>query len=210
MTDPQAADSGLSATELSSSEYVDQKFEHLTLTDTELRDKSFYDCEFLHCNFTESRLLNCRFDACRFVDCNLSTAKIKGTAFQEVTFENCKLVGIDWTTARWPSVALSGMISFDACILDGSSFFGLYLQELKLEACHAHDVDFAEADCEHASFIQTDFDNSTFHHTKLAKADFTDALNYAIDVHTNSIAGAKFNLPEAVSLLRGLGIELVG
>jgi uncharacterized protein YjbI with pentapeptide repeats len=195
MTDPQAADGGLPASELSASEHVDQKFEHLTLTDAELRDKSFYDCEFLHCNFTESRLLNCRFDACRFVDCNLSTAKIKGTAFQEVTFENCKLVG---------------MIAFDACILDGSSFFGLYLQELKLEACHAHDVDFAEADCEHASFIQTDFDNSTFHHTRLAKADFTDALNYAIDVHTNSIAGAKFNLPEAASLLRGLGIELVG
>lgn len=191
-------------------EYAGTKFEHLNLAGVELRDKQFYDCEFLHCNFTESRLLNCRFDACRFVDCNLSTAKIKGTAFQEVAFKASKLVGIDWTTARWPSVALSGLIGFDECMLDGSSFFGLYLQELKLEACHAHDVDFAEADCEHASFIQTDLANSTFHHTKLGKADFTDAQNYAIDIHTNSIAGAKFSLPEAVSLLEGLGIELVG
>jgi uncharacterized protein YjbI with pentapeptide repeats len=204
MTDPGQTDS-----ELSANEYVDRKFEHLHFADAELRDKQFYDCEFLHCNFTDSRLLNCRFDNCRFVDCNLSTAKIKGSAFQEVTFESCKLVGIDWTTARWPSVSLSGMLAFDACMLDGSSFFGLCLRELKLEGCHAHDVDFAEADCDHSSFIQTDFDNSTFHHTRLAKADFSDALNYAIDIHTNTIAGAKFSLPEAVSLLRGLGIELV-
>lgn len=204
MTDPQSTNNALPA-----GEYVDQKFEHLNLAGAELRDKQFYDCEFLHCNFTESRLLNCRFDNCRFVDCNLSTAKIKGSAFQEVKFASCKLVGIDWTTARWPSVALSGMIAFDECMLDGSSFFGLYMRELKLEACHAHDVDFAEADCEHASFIQTDFANSTFHHTKLAKADFSDAQNYSIDIHTNVIAGAKFSLPEAVSLLSGLGIELV-
>lgn len=195
--------------EFSASEYVDRKFEQLDLAGAELRDKQFYDCEFLRCNFTESRLLNCRFDTCRFVDCNLSTAKIKGTAFQEVTFKSTKMVGIDWTTARWPSVALSGMIGFDECILDGSSFFGLYLRELKLEACHAHDVDFAEVDCEYASFIQTDFANSRFHHTRLGKADFTDALNYEIDVHNNTIAGAKFSLPEAVSLLHGLGIELV-
>jgi uncharacterized protein YjbI with pentapeptide repeats len=192
------------------SEYTGRKFEHLNLAGAELRNKQFYDCEFLHCNFTESQLLACKFDACHFANCNLSTAKIKGTSFQEVAFKNCKLVGIDWTTARWPNVALTGMIGFEECILDGSSFFGLYLQELKLEACHAHDVDFAEADCEYASLIQTDFTNSRFHHTKLSKADFTDALNYSIDIHTNSIAGAKFNLPEAVSLLAGLGIELVG
>jgi uncharacterized protein YjbI with pentapeptide repeats len=36
---------------------------------------------------------------------------------------------------------------------------------LKLEACQARDVDFTDADCEHASFIQTDFANSIFHHT---------------------------------------------
>jgi uncharacterized protein YjbI with pentapeptide repeats len=191
-------------------EYSGRKFEHLNLAGAELRDKVFYDCEFLHCNFTEGRLLNCKFDACHFADCNLSTAKVKGSAFREVAFRSCKLVGIDWTAARWPSVALSGVIGFDACMLDGSSFFGLYLQELKLEGCHAHDVDFAEADCEYASFIQTDFANSTFHHTKLGKADFTDALNYSIDIHTNTIVGAKFSLPEAVSLLASLNIEITG
>ncbi len=199
MTDPQ----------WTHSEYTGNHFEHLDLIEQELRDKSFYDCEFIHCNFTESRLLNCTFDGCRFTDCNLSTAKIRGTAFREVIFKTCKLVGIDWTTARWPSVPLTGQIEFDECMLDGSSFFGLYLQELKMEACQARDVDFTEADCEYASFIQTDFADSTFHETRLIKADFTDALNYAIDIHSNKITGAKFSLPEAINLLRGLDIEII-
>jgi fluoroquinolone resistance protein len=190
-------------------EHHGQCFESLNLAGEELRDKNFFDCEFAHCNFSESKLLNCKFDGCRFTDSNLSTAKIKGSAFREVIFKSCKLVGIDWTSARWPSVSLTGQVEFDECILNSSSFFGLYLQELKLEACQAHDVDFTEADCEHASFIQTDFANSTFHQTKLMKADFTDASNYQIDIATNKITGAKFSLPEAVSLLHGLQIEIV-
>jgi uncharacterized protein YjbI with pentapeptide repeats len=191
-------------------EFYEQRFEHLNIEGEELRDKSFYDCDFAHCNFAEAQLLNCKFDNCRFSDCNLSTVRVKGSAFREVKFKACKLVGIDWPSARWPSVALSGLIEFDACMLNGSSFFGLYLQELKLEACQAHDVDFTEADCEYASFIQTDFANSTFHQTKLSKADFTDASNYQIDIATNKIVGAKFSLPEAVSLLDSLGIEIAG
>jgi fluoroquinolone resistance protein len=190
-------------------EFYERTFEHLNSEAQELRDKTFYDCEFVHCNFAEAQLINCKFDACRFVDCNLSTVRIKGSAFREVTFKTCKLVGIDWASARWPSVSLTGLIEFDECMLNGSSFFGLYLQEVKLEACQAHDVDFTEADCEHASFIQTDFTNSTFHQTKLIKADFTDASNYQIDIATNKITGAKFSLPEAISLLRGLHIEIV-
>lgn len=193
----------------SSSDFQGERFKRLDLIDGELRDKSFYDCEFANCNFSESRLINCKFDDCRFIECNLSTARVKGSVFREVKFKLCKLVGIDWASARWPSVALTGLVEFDECILNSSSFFGLYLQELKLEACQAHDVNFTEADCEYASFLQTDFLNSTFHHTKLIKADFTDATNYQIDIATNKITGAKFSLPEAISLLSSLHIELV-
>lgn len=193
----------------SDSEFQGRHFERLDLAGAELRAKTFYDCEFAHCNLSEGKLIDCKFDDCRFVECNLSLARVKGSAFREVTFKSCKLVGIDWPSARWPSVALTGLVEFDECILNSSSFFGLYLQELKLEACQAHDVDFTEADCEYASFMQTDFTNSTFHQTKLVKADFTDAINYRIDVFTNKITGAKFSLPEAVNLLESLRIELV-
>lgn len=186
-----------------------RQFERLNFAGIELRDKCFDDCTFVGCNFSDGALLGCRFDACSFSGCNLSTVAIRGSTFREVIFRSSKLVGIDWTSARWPSVALTGQVEFDECLLNGCSFFGLYLQELKMEACQAHEVDFSEADCGHASFIQTDFAGATFHHTNLAKADFSDATNYAIDVGANNVEGAKFSLPDAVNLLRGLGIELI-
>lgn len=190
-------------------EYCGERFEKLNLVASEFRDISFYDCEFVSCNFSDTAFIGCKFDNCTLSGCNLSMARITGSVFREVAFLSSKLVGIDWTTARWPSVPLSGLVGFEECILNGSSFFGLYLQELKMEACQAQEVDFTEADCAYASFIQTDFAGAVFHQTNLSKSDFSDATNYGINVETNKVAGAKFSLPEAISLLRGLGIEIV-
>jgi len=190
-------------------EFYEQKFERLDLSDDELREKTFYDCEFINCNFSNAKLLNNKFNDCIFSSCNLSNASLKGSACRGVSFKSCKLVGIDWTKLRWPSVPLSGQIEFDECILNGASFFGLYLQELKLEACQAQDVDFTDADCSYASFIQTDFSNSTFSRANLTKADFSDACNYQIDIFSNKITDATFSLPEAMCLLRSLPIKLV-
>jgi fluoroquinolone resistance protein len=190
-------------------EYSAKVFEKLDLEAAELADLSFYDCRFEKCNFSNAKIARCRFDNCSFSGCNLSLAMIRGSSFREAVFSSSKLVGIDWTLARWPSVSLSGQLRFEECLLDSSSFFGLYLQEVKMEACQARDVDFTEADCSHASFIQTDFTGATFHQSKLVKADFSDATNYVIDVRTNRISGARFSLPDAVNLLRSLDIEIV-
>lgn len=190
-------------------EFYEQKFEQLDFVGDELRDKTFYDCEFSNCNFSEARLVDNKFNDCVFKGCNLSNASFKGSALRGVRFKSSKLVGIDWTRLRWPTVPLSGQIEFDECILNGGSFFGLYLQELKLEACQAHDVDFTEADCSYASFLQTDLTNSTFQKTCLVKADFSDATNYLVDIFNNRITDAIFSLPEAMSLLRSLPIKLV-
>lgn len=199
----------MSKNKLDAAEYSNQVFEKLELEGAELQGVSFYDCTFVKCNLANAKLAQCRFDNCRFVSCNLSLLNVRGSSFREVSFSSSKLLGIDWTTARWPSVALSGQLRFEECLLNSSSFFGLYLQELKMEACQAHDVDFTEADCGHASFLQTDFAGATFHQSKLVKADFSDATNYVIDVRTNKINGARFSLPDAVNLLRSLDIEIV-
>ncbi len=199
----------MSNSKLDEAEYSNQVFEKLELEGAELQGVSFHDCTFVKCSFANAKLAQCRFDNCNFVSCNLSLLNVRGSAFREVSFSSSKLLGIDWTMARWPSVALSGQLRFEECLLNSSSFFGLYLQELKMEACQAHDVDFTEADCGHASFLQTDFAGATFHQTKLVKADFSDATNYVIDVRTNKINGARFSLPDAVNLLRSLDIEIV-
>lgn len=190
-------------------EYSGEAFEKLDLEEGELQGASFYDCSFVKCDFSNAKLTECRFDSCSFSGCNFSLTKVRGSSFREVSFSSCKLIGIDWTAARWPTVSLSGQLGFEECLLNSSSFFGLFLQEMKMEACQAHDVDFTEADCGHASFIQTDFAGATFHHTKLVKADFSDATQYVIDVRTSKVTGARFSLPDAVNLLRSLDIEIV-
>ena len=75
--------------------------------------------------------------------------------------------------------------------------------------CKLHSVDFTDADCSDAYFAQSDLYRSIFYNTNLTRADFNHASSYAIDVNENRIKGARFSLPEAISLLDGLGITLV-
>lgn len=85
----------------------------------------------------------------------------------------------------------------------------LSLREMSMIDCKAHDVDFRDADLTQADFSQSDFTNSLFNQTLLAEANFTDAINYNINVFENNVKRAKFSLPEAMSLLQYLDIELV-
>lgn len=86
---------------------------------------------------------------------------------------------------------------------------GLYLREIIMTECKAHEVDFREANCMEGNFSHTDFTGSLFNHTNLHKADFSEASNYDINVLLNEVKKAKFSLPEAVNLLKGFDIELL-
>lgn len=189
-------------------EYDDTRFNDLELAGATLDGLRFRDCSFVRCNFSDATLARCRFSDCEFVDCNLSLARLTGSGFAGVAFADCKLVGIDWTGAYWPSVQLAGALAFTRCALNDSSFFGLDLRELKLVDCRAIDVDFTEANCEDADFGGSDLRDSLFRKTRLARANFVGTENYCIDVFLNDIKRAKFALPEAVSLLDSLDIEL--
>lgn len=167
----------------------------------------FEDCRFDHCDFSEATLRDCRFRDCEFVDCNLSLARLGGSQLG-ARFVDSKLVGIDWTLAHWPTIRLEAAIAFERCALNDGSFFGLSLRELTMAECRAHDVDFSEADLEDADFRHSDLRGAIFRRTRLARADFRDATDYRIDVFLNDIKHAKFSLPEAVSLLQGLDIDL--
>ncbi|MFD2017448.1 pentapeptide repeat-containing protein [Vibrio olivae] len=139
----------------------------------------------------------------------MSLIKLPQTRLFDVTFVDCKMVGIDWTHAHWPSFNLDHELRFKRCILNDSSWFGLTLNELHLEACKLHDADFREADLARASLTECDFQHALFMRTNLHSADFTDATHFQIDVLENVIAQAKFSRYEALALLDSLGIELV-
>lgn len=194
---------------LESIEHDDETFEELDLAETTLEDRRFRDCRFVRCNLSDALLARCRFSDCEFIECNLSLMKVSSTGFANVCFTDCKMVGINWTNAYWSSIRVAGALSFLRCVVNDSTFFGLDLRELKLLDCRSIDVDFTAANCEDADFSHTDLRDSVFRKTRLARANFVEAKNYQINIYNNDVKRAKFSLPEAISLLDSLEIELV-
>lgn len=189
--------------------HIEQTFKELDLSNQELMQKEFDGCRFINCNFSEAKFNKCRFCDCEFINCNLSLISVKDCTFIDTVFESCKIIGVNWTQAAWPQIKLCAPLQFFKCTINYSSFLGLYLREIAIVECTAHDVDFREADLTQADFSQTDLTKSLFVKTNLTKANFSYANNYSINVYANEIKRAKFMLPEAANLLYGLDIELV-
>lgn len=192
-----------------SDEFVSGIFRGVGADGASLRDKEFEDCGFHGCNFSGATFAACKFVDCTFTDCNLSNIRMAGTRFVNVEFGDSKILGVDWTRATWPRIAVGAPLRFRKCLLDDSSFIGLTLEDIAIEDCRAHRVDFRDANLSRGNFARTDFSDASFGKTKLVEADFTGASNYTIDVFNNDIERARFSRDEALSLLGSLGIELV-
>jgi len=135
--------------------------------------------------------------------------QLTGSLFAGPIFEESKLVGIDWTLAAWPPLRLRNTLRFSRCAMGHSTFIGLKLSRMQLIGCTATNADFREADLSKADLSGTDFSASMFYHTELAGADLSLARNYQIRPADNNLKGAKFSLPEAITLLHNLDIRLV-
>mgnify|MGYP006274309533 CR=1 FL=1 len=190
-------------------EYNDKIFEDIKYYQQELSGTEFYDCIFKGCDFSETFFRRCRFYNCSFDNCNLSVMRVAECHFSDVTFENSKLIGINWTEGAWSSIKIDFPINFEECILDNSIFFGLNLNKIKIERCMARNVDFREADLSKGNLAFSNLAGSMFHQTNLSEVNLTHTKNYEIDMRHNNIEKAKFTMPEAMSLLYHLDIEII-
>jgi len=189
--------------------YLSENFHDLKYQQGDIRSVTFEECTFIECDFSESTFDECQFVDCQFIKCNLSLVNLKQSRFTDVGFEDCKVIGVDWTKAAWPNIALFSPVKFTKSTLNDCTFFGLSLKEVVIEECQVREVDFREGDFSESNFTYTDFSNSLFNNTNLAGVDFSEAINYTIDIFQNEIKGAKFSRTEAISLLDSLDIELI-
>lgn len=189
--------------------YNDQSFRGLNLEGLRLIDSEFHDCRFASCSFAESVFLSCRFVACVFEECDLSLVQVTGSSFSACRFVDSRVIGVDWTRADWSGVSLGQPIGFERCALSHSTFIGLSLSGIQIKDCVAADVDFREATLSKADFSNSDLDQSLFVNTDLSQADLCTARNYHIVPEQNILKGARFSLPEAMSLLFNMDIDLV-
>ena len=190
-------------------DYAGQTFKELRLERARLVSNEFHDCTFDRCSFTETAFQNCRFVNCVFMRCDLSLLQVSKCSFAAARFESSKVMGVNWTRARWSAAKLGPPVSFSKCAISHSTFIGLNLKRIQIQDCVSVDVDFREADLSQADFAGTDLSDSLFLNTNLTTADLSRARNYQIDPSQNIVKGARFSLPEAISLLYNLDIILV-
>jgi uncharacterized protein YjbI with pentapeptide repeats len=193
----------------SNSRYDQEQFQGENLDRQQLSQVLFYECAFSDCSFVETTFAQCRFVGCDFQDCDLSLFNPVGSIFSGVSFSSSKLVGVDWTHAAWSETQIDTPLHFENCLLNHSTFYGLGLEQAKFSSCAARDVDFRECCLVRADFGGTALEKSLFSHTDLTGADLSRARNYAINPQVNILTGAKFSMPEALSLIYNLDIELV-
>ena len=186
-------------------EFFERQFAGIDLARGTMSGKTFEGCTFSACNFSELALTQCKFVECEFKGCNLSLLRVQSSRFRSVLLQECKAVGINWSSADWPRFPGKA----HKCILNDSSFFGLFLEECVFDSCKAREVDFREANLTDARCSSSDFGGALFGKTNLSGADFSDAIDYDIDIFDNRIKGAKFNRSEAVRLLTSLEIVLI-
>lgn len=189
-------------------EYENENFKSVELPQITVTDKEFYKCTFTNCNFDNAKIENCKFEKCIFNDCNFSLVSFKDTNFSEVQFKKCKLVGINWAIAEYKSFIHEAPYSFNECVLNYGSFLELKLRELKVINCTATNMQFTRVDLEKADFTGTDLERTAFSHCSMVEANFITAKNYAFNPVTNNVKRAKFSMPQAITLLHGLDIEL--
>jgi uncharacterized protein YjbI with pentapeptide repeats len=190
-------------------EYISEVFVDEHLAGEHLEYIGFDSCVFKECDFSGALFDHCKFIDCEFVRCNLSVVRLNASRFLEVAFKECKVIGVDWTLAAWSNLQLPSPITFEQCVLNDSSFFGLYLSEMTIEDCKALDVDFREGDFNESTFSGSDLSNCLFDGANLTGAHFENAENYYIDINNTRIKKATFSRLEAVSLLESLDIVLL-
>lgn len=189
--------------------YMDAVFTGLRREGSEITQSEFHGCRFVECSLLETTLHRCRLVDCLFSRCDLSLLKVPASVFSETRFEDSKVVGVNWAQANWTGTNLGKPLLFYRSAINHSTFIGLNLRQSEIVECQATGADFREADLSQADFGGTDLAECLFLDTVLTGADLSRARNYTLSPSENKLDGAKFSLPEALSLLYELDIELV-
>lgn len=166
---------------------------------------------FLNCTFSDSDLMETDFSGahlaeCRFVGCELALSDFTDAVFQDVVFENCRLTGVNFSLLQ--QGALGVHAQFRDCDLSFTSFRGMDLTSCSFRACVFSEAEFQRCNLTKVSFADCDLSRCTFTANNLKEADLRTARNYAISAEGNQVRGLKVSLPEAISLLSALGIDV--
>ncbi|SHF41362.1 Pentapeptide repeat-containing protein [Mariniphaga anaerophila] len=164
----------------------------------------YEDCRFLDCDFSNGDLSDCIFVDCEFLGCNLSLAKLTTTTFRDAKFKECKMLGLRFDDCNPFGLAFS----FEDCILNHSSLFGIKIKKTIFKNTQLQEVDFTASDLTGSLFDNCDLARATFERTVIEKADFRTSYNYSIDPENNRVRKAKFSVRGIAGLLEKYDLNI--
>ena len=194
-------------------EYAGEEFSALRLEEGDFRGVLFEDCLFTDCRFQGLSFQGCRFTGCHFARCRLGGLSFDNVQAMGNSFEDCAVLGIDWAALLDPRKQDLGFLPFDSfarCTLHHCLFFHLELGKFSFAGCDLSGSFFEDCRLSGADFSDCLLRGAAFSHNDLSSADFRGAAEYSFSIEGNQVKGAKFSMPEAVSLLYGLGLEIDG
>ncbi len=154
-------------------------------------------CIFMNCDFSDVDISHIQFSDCEFTGCNLSMTKMIATSLRGITFKDSKLLGVQFDTCNHFLLEFS----FENCILNFASFFGLKIPKTIFKNCSLQEANFSGSDLSGSIFENCDLMKAVFDRTNLEHTNLWSSYNYMIDLENNRLKNAKFSLSGLPGLL---------
>lgn len=190
----------------STSEFTGERFSNLVRGELKANGATFLECTFTDSDLMETDFRGTHLAECRFEGCELALADFTDAVFRDVVFDNCRLTGVNFSLLQ--QGALGVHAEFLGCDLSFASFRGMDLTGCGFSDSVFHEAEFQRCNLSGIVFAGCDFLRCSFSGNNFKGTDLREARNYVISPEGNQVRGLKASLPEAVSLLAALGIEL--
>ena len=173
-----------------------------------LENAEFEDCVFDHCRWVGTRVQNCRFNACTFDHCNFSGVVFSFTTMKDAWLLNSAFRSMAWGGLQGKSGVFQPFGKIKNCAFRYNDFSGMALNGFDWTGAELQQCTFDDTRLAGASFYGVRLGGTRFTRCDLQKADLRTAEEYAIDLETNKLKGARFSFPDVVRLLDGTGIVI--
>ena len=173
-----------------------------------VEDAEFHGCTFVGSDFSDAIVTESRFVECRFERCDLSLWKPANSVVGGCHFEDCRLLGVDWTLASWPRVALYEANTFLRCDLSMGTFADLDLGPTRFSECRLRELSFRFARMAGADLRGSDCLGTDFHGADLSGAALVGVAGLTVDPISSKLDGATVDAEGAIAILQSLGINL--
>ena len=190
-------------------DYIESReFSDIRLSGGTVENRSFTDCVFTDCRIENVTFRNCAFRDCVFNSCSVRNIRSDVSLLKGAEFTGCRLFGMNFSELGGGGPFDEPLYRMQDSELRYCYFINMELKKFRFASNSFSDCEFSSCQMPGSDFSGCDLTATSFSGCDLRNCDFRRAAGYRIDIASNRLKDALFSLPEAVSLLAGLGIKV--